>query len=306
MKNSILTAAGFCLLLSGCGGGGGSLTAAGGSVNLAQATKIFTANQVSTALGSLVPSANTNSPVSLPTNFVASNPFAACTQENPLNEVDDDGDNIPLLKEFKYNCNGVASGKSILKRVGYYKIVDFNDAPGIENKGWGGGYRFEFDFSNSMDASHEMFNDIYNGFFEVKKTASSLGYSSEYTGTVQGMNKTPVQFEWNWKWQSKWDNVYTPEDMAKPYDKGSAKFNGFFGVTGSIPGNNNELVEVKVVFELKSKGLKYDNSCNYHWSEGSISYVDGSKNEVRYEYACSSVKVYFNGKEETLTLTRMN
>lgn len=307
MKKNILAAAGLSLLLNGCGGGGGALTAAGGNVTLAQASKIFTAQGVSTALASLVPSENAVSPVQMPAGFLGA--FDSCTKKNPESPVDEDNDGIPLTLEVKYNCDRISGegDSGYAKRVGSYKIVDFKDAAGAENKGWGGGYRYDFDFSNSYIASHEEFTDIYNGFFEVKKTSTTLGYNSAYTGTVDGHAKTPVAFNWNWKWQSQWENTYTPEDMAQPYAKGSAKFDGFFGVSGVMePDNNGKQVEVKVVFALKSKGLKYDRSCARHWSEGSIIYIDGSNNEIRYEYSCTDMKVYFNGKEETMTLTRMN
>lgn len=307
MNKSIFAVAGLGLLLNGCGGGGGALTAAGGSVNLAQATAIFGTQGVSTAMQSLVPSGNAVSPIVMPAGFVGI--FDSCTKRNPETTVDEDGDGIPLSLDVKYSCDRVSTeGGGFAKRLGTYKLVDFNDSVGNENKGWGGGYRYDFDFSNAYVAPHEEFTDIYDGYFEVKKTSSTLGYSSAYTGTVVGHAKTPVSFDWKWKWQSQWNNTYTPEDMSQPYQKGSAKFDGFFGVSGTMEPDmqTGKQTEVKVVFVLKSKNLKYDRSCSQFWSEGSISYVDGSNNEIRYEYACSSMKAYFNGDEVTSTLVRLN
>ncbi|WP_347359254.1 hypothetical protein [Bdellovibrio sp.] len=308
MNKSIFAVAGLGLLLNGCGGGGGALTAAGGSVNLAQATAILNAQGISTVMQSLVPTGGSGSPVTVPAAFVGV--FDSCTKKNPDPTVDDDGDGIPALLEVKFNCNRVAGDQPgyFMDRVGSYKIQDFKDAAGAENKGWGGGYRYEYDFSNSYLAPQEEFTNVYDGFFEVKNTSSKMSYSTAYTGTVRGFNKTPVYFEFNWKWQSQWTNTYIPEDMSLPYQKGSAKFDGFFGVSGVMAPDQQtgKQTEVKVVFALKSKNLRYDRSCTHYWSEGSISYIDGSNNELRYEYTCGSQTVYFNGEDITNNLVRLN
>ncbi|KYG66992.1 hypothetical protein AZI86_08190 [Bdellovibrio bacteriovorus] len=304
MKKIILTAASISLLLGGCGGKGGKLSAAGGTVTQAQALAIFSNQNISVAMQSLVPSGNPNAPIQMPINFAGM--FDSCTTKNPETPVDNDGDGIPLSLQVKYACNGINEGASTLNRKGTYKIVDFNDESGNENMGWGGGYRYDFDFSNQYVAGHEEFKDTYDGFFEVKKTSSAIRYSSGYTGTVDGFNKNPKYFEWNWNWQSQWDNVYIPDDMSQPYQKGSAKFDGFFAVTGTMePDQSNQQTKVKVVFKLKSTGLKYDRSCSQHWSEGSIIFLDGSNNEIRYEYSCSGSKAYFNGTEVTNSLVRL-
>lgn len=298
MKNKLICAAGLSLLLAGCGGGGGALSAAGGSVNQAQALKIFSNANITQALGTLVPTNNAQAPISLPAGFMAGM-FDSCTTKNPTSPEDLDNDGIPALLEVKYSCNNIAGDGGLATRVGTYKIVDFKDEAGNQNIGWGGGFRYDLDFSNGYAASHEEFKDIYKGYFEVKNTSSSLSYNSEYTGTVVGKSFTPA-FDWNWKWQSQWENTYMPDDMAQPYAKGSAKFNGFFAVSGAMqPDTSGKQTVVKVVFALKSKDLKYDRSCSTYWKEGSIIYVDGSNNEIRYDYSCANYKAFFNGTEIT-------
>ncbi len=298
MKNKLICAAGLSLLLAGCGGGGGALSAASGSVNQAQALKIFSDANIMRALGTLVPTDNAQAPISLPAGFMAGM-FDSCTTKNPTSPEDRDKDDIPALLEVKYSCNNIAVDSGLSTIVGTYKIVDFKDEAGNQNKGWGGGFRYDLDFSNGYAHSGEEVKDIYKGYFEVKNTSSSLSYNSEYTGTVVGKNFTPA-FDWYWKWQSQWENTYTPDEMAQPYAKGSAKFNGFFAVSGTMePDASGKQTVVKVVFALKSKDLKYDRSCSTYWKEGSIIYVDGSNNEIRYDYSCANFKVFFNDTEIT-------
>ena len=299
MRNNLIYAAGLSLLLLGCGGGGGALSAAGGSVSQAQALQVFSNQNITAALATLVPNNAAQVPVNLPAGFMAGM-FDSCTTKNPTSPEDKDNDGIPASLEVKYACNNIAGDGGFATRVGKYKIVDFNDEAGAKNQGWGGGFRYDLDFSNGYAASHEEFKYIYKGYFEVKNTATSMSYNSEYTGSVVGKSLTPVTFDWNWKWQSQWENTYLPENMALPYAKGSAKFHGFFAVSGTMePDNNGKQTEVKVVFSLKSKDLKYDRSCSMYWKEGSISYVDGANNEIRYDYSCATFKVFFNGTEVT-------
>lgn len=295
MNTKIIAVALLGVLLNGCGGG--KLSAAGGQATAAQVKAIFAAQGVSTMLGTLKPQSTATNPISISVGF-AENTLDVCKTKNPTTTEDRDGDSIPASLSVKYDCHEIESQGSKITRVGTLKLVDYNDEPGDANKGWGGGYRYDYDFSNRYVVAHEDFTDIYKGFFEVKNTSSSIIYSTEYTGAVVGkQTNNGKTFGWNWKWQSQWMNTYTPDDLTKPYEKGSASFDGFFGASGLIePDNNGKQEEVSVVFALKSKNLTYDRvGCGTFW-KGSIIYIDGAKNEYRYDYDCTNTKVYYNNE----------
>lgn len=305
MKKIGLLMATLPMLIAGCGGGGGALSAAGGSVTSAQVQAIFADATILNVLRTLEVTDNMGSP---PVNDqigggLLDDPFASCTRSNKDTAVDADGDGIKKHLKYEYNCNQVNAGYGgVASRVGFYEVVDHNDEDAPENKGWGGGYRYTYEFDSAYKNAHEEMTFGYNGYFDVKNTGGSLIYDSKYKSHVdgEGTDDTGKQLKWSWVWQTNWKNVYTPDDMTQFYKAGNVRIEGFFKVAGSMtPNQTGVSTNVNVVFEVASKDLRYDrDTCpSYFWSQGEMSFKDGSGNVYKYVYSCGPAKAYYNGKE---------
>ncbi len=285
------------LAATGCGGNGGPLTAAGGSLNSNQLQSAEIGQRFTDLLNNLKPNANP-SVRSFPTGvgFVES-PYDSCRTQSPGPTIDNDGDGIPVLLETKYSCSGVSGDEGFYSDlIGTYRVRDFDDSLTYAR----GGYRYDYDLHYiSTNRSTHFFDFSFLGYYSAETTRNSLRMASDFQSSVEGEdNGVKMKFTY----QTTFSATYHPADMATPYAAGTLNMEGFFKLEGMLSDN---LPDAKVVFKFVGKDLVYEYpGCTQYYKSGTIAFSDGANNQLVYTFNCNTAPIItFNGEAQFMSLT---
>ena len=207
-------------------------------------------------------------------------PYAGCTTKDPATTTDADSDGVKTQKTT-WNCKDIDTDRAAkATRIGTMTVTDNDDSDA--NSGYK--YSYAVDASYKNGTTHDI-TYSYNGFWEMVKAATTVVYSSKYKGTFAGTEHGEKQDSVS---GGTFSYTITPTDMAHVYNAGTAEYSGFFAYNWS---NKN------YVFKTTGTGLKYDHSCGNFYTEGTVSYTDGSSNTVTLNWgdsACDAPTVKYN------------
>lgn len=295
IKKLLIMAASIAALTS-CGGGApGELTEASGSIDAASMKAVIAGAGGSVSIASLKSSMKIDAgavspPFSLPGGIGLLDDYANCTTTTgSTTDADSDG----IAKGFKrtFDCDSVPVSLGTVSRKGTYEEADKDET----KSGWLGGFSTKFEFSDIYDASHEYNESVWSGTWEATTGTSSI--SLDYGFTISNKNIVhSTGTESAFEYQTQWTQSYAFEDAASPWMKGTMSLDGFFRLTGSID-YHNQLHDVAVVFKVTTDHLVYDRTaCPVgFFKSGSMSYIDGSGNELKYSYNNCVETETFNG-----------
>lgn len=308
IRIKLMTVVAGLTVLSSCGGDGGDLTDASGSVDQAMMVSLLAsgATMFTDSMGSFkfdgggqvsLPFSNLDASIgqkNVQQTAAGGGSFDSCTTKSG-NKTDADNDGIAVSYRQDFNCNGVSDGGALVSQVGFYSEKDLDDA----KFGMRGGFEYEFEIRNVYEVAHETNTGAWRGLWSLRRTGSTYETESKYTAVSSNVPTDPTNGLADFEWQSTWKTVHTPEDMDSPWLKGKFKNDGFFRVTGKYTDNQKRLHEINVVFRVETKDLVYDrNACGGgFFKDGSYSYFDASGNEFKFSYTNCTEKKTFNGQD---------
>lgn len=286
-KNIVIIGA-LTAALTGCGGDGGDLSATGDASGVLASISGVVSNQLVTAMAQQpgnIPAAPGGMPSLLAT------PFDGCLT------YEIGSANTDAHYKIKYDCRKVTDGADKKDWIGTFEQKYTDAATKDAEKG----------FFQEMDLTYVIYTngsttdyskDVHKGYYKFTAQATKLVYENDYSLDMEMPTHNPP-YDWTWRNQKK--SVYTPDDMNNAFAAGSVTHEGFFQIKGLLGGNGPGTAnpEINLTFEVSSKGLKYDATCNNYYKEGSIYLTDGSGNkaEIQYQNDCTTIKYLFNGKE---------
>lgn len=292
------------LMLGSCGGNGGDLTAATGSVDQAAMASLLasSATMFTDAMNSMkfdgstdvaLPFSGLNASVGAQSLSQSAGTFDACTVKSG-SKADADSDGVAVGFRQDFNCNNIPHGNALMTLSGFYSEIDLDDT----KFGMAGGFEFEFEFEDIYQASHETNTGRWQGFWTMKNTATAMTTESKFTAVSSSVPTDPADGLSDFEWQSDWKSSHFPEDMAAPWQKGVYKNSGFFRVTGAYTDQQKKRHEINVVFRVETKDLSYDRTAcgTTFFKDGSLSYFDAEGNEFKYSFSGCTMTRTFNGQ----------
>lgn len=298
IKSISILASIAALAMTSCGGEA-ELNGPAGSVSAAAVPAMVGSQGFTAFLGSLEPqTAGAISPPGLGGVIplegaagLAEDIYSACTSVEGSPTDGADGDGIPLNYKLRFNCDSVADLAALRTMIGTYTVTDKNDnAYGVL-----GGFKFSYDIlQRGQYFVGRMYEAAWSGNWEATTTATSVTLSNDYTIRAgEDLDKPDMKQVIDSR--SKFDSVYTPVDIALPFQAGTVTLSGLYRFSGSfVPQGDTTRYDIEVAFEISSSGLEY--GANGRFKEGSFTLTDGAGNRLVYTYQNFNRTVQFNGQ----------
>lgn len=295
--NGVIGLAGLFTL--SCGGGG--LSGPGGSLSADQATAIM--SMISTGSMKVGPQAGGKADLSgmgnLPSGVTASSVGARSSGLGSCERVTEDttnadADDYVLSRKYSWNCTDADVSGVSWTVAGDLDFKDKDDT----KKNLAGGYTVSFDFKSGYRSAYADYTYDFVGQFEATSSGGSSIFTSDYKSKVKGFfTEHGVTIESDYVLQAEYKNTYTPDDPANPNTSGSVVIEGLVGIKGLV-GYETTSHDMKVTWTLKSRNLKYKQSCAYWYDSGGVyELVDGSGNVFAINYNCATSPTYtLNGE----------
>lgn len=276
------TLMGIAFMLSACGGGG--LAVGGNAIDLGENQRFLGAMQELSKLIQEDPSDPANI---LPTEITpakAGSIYDACSTFTVGSSSAD------ANYEINYNCRDLVNGADRYTKIGVVgrEIKDLNDLAK--------GYKYYTDLVyENLDGGSENYSK-YDGLYELKATSNKISYINNFGWKHISDRYAPIELNWDYRWET--TRTYTPDDMSAPFDSGSFSIEGIYVIKGSLgPDTNNRQTSANVGLKIMSDELLYDITCNtYYFKSGSLIYEDGARNQFVFEYGCTKIDYYVNGR----------
>lgn len=227
-------------------------------------------------------------------------PLAAeCETVTPATPIDGDSDDIPLEKNYVFDCTDLTVGESTFSRKGSLTISDKDDTIA----GMLGGLRVDFDIEKfaftTADGSEGNFT--FTGFWDYILNSTSLVSESEFTGEVK-FSSPAYEFKTDFEYGYNWDYTMTPDTASAVafFTSGSVSFEAEYMMNGEFyveVNNEHQSYSGGWKITMTTENLKYLNSCSKWYSSGKIKIQDGSANLYELEFDCTTAKFYVNGVE---------
>lgn len=287
------------LFMVSCGGGG--LSGPSGSLSADQATVVM--SMISTGSMKIGPQAGGKMDLSgmgnLPTGVTASSLGARSSGLGGCERVSEDttnadSDDYVLSRKYSWNCTDADVSGTSWSVVGDLEFKDKDDT----KKNLIGGYVVAFDFDSGYRSTNADFKYTLVGTFEATASGSTSTFTSDYKSQVKGwFTEHGATVETDYVLQAEFKSSYTPDSIATPYASGSIVIEGLVGIKGLV-GHETKSEDVKVTWTLRSRNLKYNQTCTQWYDSGGVyELVDGSGNIFAINYNCSSPATYtFNGE----------
>ncbi len=290
--------------LASCGGES-ELSEAGGSIDQATLTMLLTTTAFSDLTSSIVPSGTGS--ISLPVPGLPSGvgslglgklgtmagqaDFGTCTVTSGAKTDGVDGDGVPASYREEFNCFGI-NGTSDL--TGFMQMTDYDDT----KHGVAGGYLFEFDITYNDRFGHENNFGVWRGTWGVTTSATQISMTSTYSSEAGSIPTADPDNAERWKVQNNHSTVYTPTDMASPWQAGAMTFSGYSRFSGRLYSQAQATVyPLDVTFRVESSNLTYDRTAcpGSFFKDGSFTFSDGAGNRFTYTYVNCVQSRAFNG-----------
>ncbi len=233
-------------------------------------------------------------PSGISTSAIRTLAVPTCVTEAPTPVTDADSDGIALLKEYTYDCQNEVSSTDTYKYKGTTKIEDLDDS-----KKWSrGGYKITFnsnsEYSRSTGGSGKF---GYAGYWSSTASGASTVYKGDYTAAV--IQEDPTYPKQDFSIRGVWNMTITGADENSPWLAGKYSGGGLYELSGTFmyeeAGKHETKTNANVTLEFKALDLEYDSTCTDFYKSGAWVFLDGSGNEYKVVYECTSNKKYLNG-----------
>lgn len=272
---------GTAFMLSACGGGG--LAVGGNALDLGENQRFIGAMQ---QLSTLLQKDPSNAANILPTEITP----AKASIYDPCSTYTIGSASTDATYEIRYDCRDLVNGADRYTKIGVVgrDVVDISDLSK--------GYRYYSDLIyENLDGGAQNYSE-YTGLYELKKTAQKISYTNNFGWKHVSDRYAPVVLDWDYRWET--TRTYTPDNMSAPFDSGAFAVEGIYVIKGSLgPDMNNRQTSANIGFKITSEDMLYDSTCaGYYFKSGSLIYEDGAKNQFVFEYGCTKIDYYINGR----------